>query len=90
MKELPKAKFMQMAAIRAASLILLKTNALNALFKVVTLLVQKLISKNDVIPINSQPNNRVNQEPAITNKTIDHPNSLKYIRKFRIFFSKRM
>ena len=71
------ARFRHTAAIRAASLTLLKTKALKALFNVVTLLIQKLISKKEVIPINSHPNNKVNHDPARTNNIIDHPNNLK-------------
>jgi hypothetical protein len=41
------------------SLTLLKENALNAAFKVPTLLTQKLIRKKDVKPISSQPKNSI-------------------------------
>lgn len=48
------------------SLNLLKVNALKADFKLETFADQKFISKNDVIPIISQPKNRTNKFPLIT------------------------
>lgn len=86
----PEDKLTQIAAINAASLILLKIKALNALLSVAILLVQKLISRNDVIPISSHPSNSVNHDPDMTSSIIDHPKSLKYIRKFTMFFSNRI
>ena len=52
------------------SLTLLKENALKADFKVAVLLVQKLIKKKDVNPINSQPKNNIMVLPDETKKTI--------------------
>lgn len=48
------------------SLILLNKNALNAAFKVLILVDQKLIKKNDVNPINSHPKNITNKFPPTT------------------------
>jgi len=48
------------------SLILLNINALKADFKVLILVDQKLIKKNDVKPINSHPKNRTNKFPPNT------------------------
>jgi len=73
--------------IREASLTLLKTKALKALFSVPIFDVQKLIRRNEVIPMSSQPRSRPNHDPDSTNRVIDHPNSLKYARKLIIFFS---
>lgn len=86
----PEDKLTQIAAINAASLTLLKIKALKALFSVAILLVQKLISKNEVIPISSHPSNRANHDPDMTSSIIDHPKSLKYTRKFSMFFSNRI
>ena len=58
------------------SLILLKTKALNADFKVPRRSFQKLIKKNEVKPINSQPKNKVNKLLANTNKIILKINQL--------------
>lgn len=52
------------------SLSLLNENALNADFKVPTLVDQKLIRKKDVKPISSQPKNKVIKFPEDTNKII--------------------
>jgi hypothetical protein len=52
------------------SLILLKKNAFSADFSVLTRLLQKLIKKNEVIPINSQPKTRVMKLPANNNVII--------------------
>ncbi len=52
------------------SLNLLNENALKADFKVAFLVVQKLISTNEVSPINSQPKNNIKVLPEITKKTI--------------------
>jgi hypothetical protein len=49
---------------------LLKVNALNADFKVAVLVVQKLIKKKDVNPINSQPKNIIIVLPDVTKKII--------------------
>lgn len=84
---IPADKFKQSAAISAASLTLLNEKALNALLSVPIFDVQKLINKNEVIPISSQPSNKVNHEPARTNNVIDHAKSLKKTRKFMMLFS---
>jgi len=52
------------------SLNLLNVYALNALFSVLILDDQKLINKNDVKPINSQPKKKTIKFPLETNKTI--------------------
>ena len=52
------------------SLNLLKTKALNAAFKVDIRVDQKLIRKNEVNPINSQPKNITNKLPAVTKHII--------------------
>ena len=52
------------------SLILLKENALKAAFKVPTLVTQKLINKNDVKPIISQPKNIMIKLPEETKNSI--------------------
>ena len=52
------------------SLNLLKVNALKADLAVPTLVVQKLINKNEKQPINSQPNKIVGIFPEDNNKTI--------------------
>lgn len=52
------------------SLNLLKEKALKADFKVAFLVVQKLISTNEVRPISSQPKNNIKVLPDITKKTI--------------------
>ena len=70
-------KTIKNAIIKKQSLILLKVNALNALFNVVILFVQKLIKRKDVIPISSQPNNKVTQLPASNNKIIDNTKNFK-------------
>lgn len=49
------------------SLNLLKTKALKAAFNVEILVDQKLIKKNDVKPINSQPKNKTKKLPLVTN-----------------------
>lgn len=73
--------------IKQQSLNLLKTNALKAHFNVKILLVQKLINKNEVIPINSQPKINVIQLPAHTNKIIESTNIFKKKIKLIIFNS---
>jgi hypothetical protein len=83
----PALRLRQTAAIIAASLILLKLRAFIALFKVVILLDQKLMSRNEVIPISSHPRNRVTQDPESTRSVMDQPNSFKKTKKFTIFFS---
>jgi hypothetical protein len=75
------------AKIKAQSLILLNVNALNALFKVVILFVQKLINKNEVTPINSQPKINVTQLPAHNNKIMDKTKHFKKKKKLIIFNS---
>jgi len=52
------------------SLNLLKVKALNADFNELILVDQKLISKNEVIPIISQPKNKTKKLPLITSITI--------------------
>jgi hypothetical protein len=49
---------------------LLKVKALNADFKVAVLVVQKLIKKNEVNPINSHPKNIIIVLPDVTKKII--------------------
>jgi hypothetical protein len=55
---------------KATSLNLLKTKALNADFNVEILVDQKLIKKNDVKPINSQPKNKTKKLPLVTKHII--------------------
>ena len=52
------------------SLVLLNEYALNAAFSVPTLVDQKLIKKNDVSPISSQPRNNIIKLPDDTNSAI--------------------
>jgi len=52
------------------SLNLLNTKALKAAFKVEILVDQKLIKKNDVKPISSQPKNKTKKLPLVTNNII--------------------
>jgi hypothetical protein len=52
------------------SLTLLKEKALKDDFIVAVLVVQKLIRRNDVIPINSHPKNNMIVLPDVTKKTI--------------------
>lgn len=52
------------------SLVLLNEYALNAAFSVPTLVDQKLIKKNEVNPIISQPKNRLIRFPAETKNTM--------------------
>jgi hypothetical protein len=59
------------------SLILLKEYALNAAFKVPILLDQKLIKKNEVIPIISHPKNKTIKLPELTNNIILKINKFK-------------
>ena len=59
-----------MAKNKKKSLNLLNENALKAAFKVPTLVDQKLIKKNEVRPINSQPKNITIKLPEDTNKII--------------------
>jgi hypothetical protein len=73
--------------IKAASLILLNVNALNADLNVPALVDQKLINKNDVKPINSQPNNIINILPASTNKVILQTKELSNIINLSILGS---
>jgi len=58
------------------SLNLLKVYALKADFKVLILVDQKLISINDVNPINSQPKNITKKLPLVTKITILITNEL--------------
>lgn len=78
----PVSKCTIKASSRAQSLILLNANALKALLSVVILTVQKLISRKEVIPINSQPSSNVNHEPANTRSTIDNSKAFSKPRKF--------
>lgn len=55
---------------REKSLTLLKINALNAALKVPVLVVQKLINKKEVKPINSQPKKSIIKLPEDTKKII--------------------
>jgi hypothetical protein len=55
---------------KATSLNLLKTNALKADFNVDILVDQKLIKKNEVNPINSQPKNKTKKLPLVTKQII--------------------
>jgi hypothetical protein len=52
------------------SLTLLNVKALNADFRVATLVVQKLIKKKDVRPMSSQPKNNIMVLPEVTKKII--------------------
>ena len=63
-------KINKIAKNKNKSLNLLKEKALKAAFKVPTLVDQKLIKKNDVKPINSQPKNNTIRLPEDTNKII--------------------
>lgn len=54
----------------ATSLNLLKTKALKADFKVEIRVDQKLIKKNEVKPINSQPKNKTKKLPLVTKQII--------------------
>jgi hypothetical protein len=56
---------------------LLNEYALNAAFKVPILLDQKLIRKNEVIPIISHPKNITIKLPELTNKTMLNINKFK-------------
>jgi len=62
------------------SLILLKEKALKAAFNVPTRVTQKLIKKNDVRPINSQPKKIIIKLPEETKKIIliikEHKNNI--------------
>jgi hypothetical protein len=49
---------------------LLNVNALNADFNVDIRVDQKLIKKNEVKPINSQPKNKTKKLPLVTKQTI--------------------
>jgi hypothetical protein len=64
----------QKEIIKNMSLILLNVNALKLQLSVVTLNFQKLINKNDVKPINSQPIIIVKKLFPITKKIIDNIN----------------
>jgi len=66
---------------KLTSLNLLNVNALKAAFNVDTRVVQKLISKNEVKPINSQPRNNDITLPELTNKIILITNIFKKINK---------
>jgi hypothetical protein len=63
-------KINNIAKNKNKSLNLLKENALKAAFNVPTLVDQKLIKKNDVKPINSQPRNITIKFPDDTNNII--------------------
>lgn len=64
--------------IKKISLILLKIKALKALLSVNLRLYQKLINKNDVKPISSQPQNRVIIEFPETKTIIPIINQTKF------------
>jgi hypothetical protein len=55
---------------KETSLNLLNVKALNADFKVEILVDQKLIKKNEVNPINSQPKNKTKKLPLVTKQII--------------------
>lgn len=61
------------------SLTLLKTRALRADLSVFSLAPQKLIKKNEVTPINSQPKNSTTRLPESTNNIILLTNSNKSV-----------
>lgn len=63
-------KINNIASNNETSLNLLKTKALNADFKVDTLVDQKLIKKNDVKPIISHPKNNTKKLPLVTKQII--------------------
>lgn len=69
------------------SLYLLKEYALNADFNVPTRVDQKLISKNEVKPISSQPKKNITRLPDKTSKTILTTNEFKKIIKRSTFGS---
>lgn len=66
---------------RPRSLSLLKTKALNAAFKELTLVDQKLIKKNEVKPISSHPKNSTIKFPLITKMHILIINSVIKVNK---------
>jgi len=72
-------KISKIAKNKNKSLVLLNENALNAAFKVPTLVDQKLIKKNEVKPIISQPKNSITKFPDETKKTILIINKFKKI-----------
>jgi hypothetical protein len=59
---------------RDKSLNLLKKNAFKADFHVLTRVVQKLINKNEKLPISSHPNKMVENESPINKKTMLYKN----------------
>jgi hypothetical protein len=63
-------KINNIAKNKNKSLTLLNENALNAAFKVPTLVAQKLIKKNEVRPISSHPRNSIIKFPDDTKNTI--------------------
>jgi hypothetical protein len=67
----------------------LKVNALKAAFNVATRVDQKLIKKNDVKPISSQPKKRTTKLPLETNKTMLITNKLMSNIKRSTFGSER-
>lgn len=89
-EEAPNQRDMHAAVIIAASLTLLNDKALKALFSVVDLAVQKLIRRKELAPMSSHPSIRVAQEPAHTSNIIDNLKTLRNIRKFSMFLSKRI
>lgn len=66
---------------KLTSLNLLNVKALKAAFNVDTRVVQKLINKNEVKPINSHPKNNDITLPELTNKIILITNIFKKINK---------
>jgi hypothetical protein len=77
-------------SIKAASLNLLKKNALKALFAVPTRVVQKLINKKEKHPIASQPSINVGKLPEANSKTILNKKKYNKITKFSSLGSLRM
>jgi hypothetical protein len=69
------------------SLTLLKTNALRADLSVFNLAPQKLIRKNEVTPINSQPKKSTTRLPESTNKIILLTKRSKRVTNLSIFGS---
>ena len=74
-------KINNIAKNKNKSLTLLNENALNAALNVPTLVDQKLIRKNEVKPINSQPKNITIKLPEDTNRIILIINAFKKSNK---------
>lgn len=71
------------------SLNLLKVVALSAALKVLTLLDQKLIKKNEVIPISSQPKKSITKLPEKTKSNILFTKSKSKKTRRSVFSSPR-